>query len=51
MCVGKTAEAKKTLCIVREKSAKSEMRRYPDRLLLLQQTKKSLWESGGKVRF
>jgi hypothetical protein len=41
MCVGKTAGAKKTLYIVREKSAKSDMRRYPGRLLLLQQAQKS----------
>lgn len=48
MCVGKTAGVKKTLCIVREKSAKSEMRRYPGRLLLLQHTQKSFGNMAAK---
>jgi hypothetical protein len=40
MCVGKTAGAKKTLRMVREKSAKSEMRKYVAGYLCFQQTPK-----------
>jgi hypothetical protein len=40
MCAGTTAEAKKTLCIVMEKSAKSEMRKYVAGCFCFQQTPK-----------